>query len=455
MKRLLPFSLLLAGVAFGGAARAEEIRFHGALGAGHAVGGTQQSEFGFGGKGQIHAELPLAPAIGVELGVGAVGLLSGSSPSTPNVAPQSTGFAGLGTLGVRLRPMGAKKVAGLWVDASGGLAASGGLMRLAFDINAGYDFRVGKGRFDVGPFVGYTQILQPNDTLRPDDAHLLWVGVHVALGAREKVAAAKVDVKDKDGDGILDKDDACPDVAGVKTDDPKTNGCPKEDKDGDGILDKEDACPDVPGIKTDDPKTNGCPGDRDKDEIADDVDACPDVPGIKTNDPKTNGCPPDRDHDGVTDKDDACPDVAGVKTDDPKTNGCPASDTQVHMEGDRIEMTEVILFDLDSPRVRHVSFPLVKSVAEFILNNPDITEVTIQGHADSTGTESHNMRLSRERAESVGRLLVKFGVPQEHIRAEGFGQSQLRVQTQHAERQNRRVQFFVTRTRRSAVGGGN
>ena len=61
----------------------------------------------------------------------------------------------------------------------------------------------------------------------------------------------------------------------------------------------------------------------------------------------------------------------------------------------------------------------------------------------------------RERAESVGRLLVKFGVPQEHIRAEGFGQSQLRVQTQHAERQNRRVQFFVTRTRRSAVGGGN
>jgi outer membrane protein OmpA-like peptidoglycan-associated protein len=50
----------------------------------------------------------------------------------------------------------------------------------------------------------------------------------------------------------------------------------------------------VPGVKTDDPKTNGCPPDRDKDGIIDAEDACPDVPGERTNDPKTNGCPPAR-----------------------------------------------------------------------------------------------------------------------------------------------------------------
>jgi outer membrane protein OmpA-like peptidoglycan-associated protein len=44
----------------------------------------------------------------------------------------------------------------------------------------------------------------------------------------------------------------------VKTDNPKTNGCPS-DRDGDGIPDSEDACPDAPGPHTDDPKTNGCP----------------------------------------------------------------------------------------------------------------------------------------------------------------------------------------------------
>jgi OOP family OmpA-OmpF porin len=49
--------------------------------------------------------------------------------------------------------------------------------------------------------------------------------------------------KDTDGDGIYDKDDACPDVAGLK----QFNGCP--DTDGDGIVDKDDACPDVAGFE--------------------------------------------------------------------------------------------------------------------------------------------------------------------------------------------------------------
>jgi hypothetical protein len=55
--------------------------------------------------------------------------------------------------------------------------------------------------------------------------------------------------KDTDGDGIYDKDDACPDVAGLK----EFNGCP--DTDGDGIQDSADACPDVFGLAA----LNGCP----------------------------------------------------------------------------------------------------------------------------------------------------------------------------------------------------
>ena len=46
----------------------------------------------------------------------------------------------------------------------------------------------------------------------------------------------------------------------MKTDDPKTNGCPPpKDRDGDAILDADDACPDVPGEKNEDPKKHGCP----------------------------------------------------------------------------------------------------------------------------------------------------------------------------------------------------
>jgi hypothetical protein len=48
---------------------------------------------------------------------------------------------------------------------------------------------------------------------------------------------------DADGDGITDKDDKCPTVAG-----PKENaGCPWPDTDGDGVLDKDDKCPEVKG----------------------------------------------------------------------------------------------------------------------------------------------------------------------------------------------------------------
>jgi hypothetical protein len=137
---------------------------------------------------------------------------------------------------------------------------------------------------------------------------------------------------DTDGDGIYDKVDACPEVAGLK----QFNGCP--DTDADGITDASDSCPDVAGPA----EFNGCP-DTDGDGIADKDDACPEVKGLKEfggcpdtdgdgtqdkNDkcidvkgPKENGgCPwPDRDGDKVLDKDDKCPDVAGTAA----NNGCP------------------------------------------------------------------------------------------------------------------------------------
>ncbi|MFO0673256.1 MAG: OmpA family protein [Polyangiaceae bacterium] len=79
-------------------------------------------------------------------------------------------------------------------------------------------------------------------------------------------------------------------MKGPKNADVSLNGCP--DTDGDGVYDKDDACVDKPGIKTSDPKTNGCPDpDRDKDGIKNEDDACPDGAGKPDPDPKRNGCP--------------------------------------------------------------------------------------------------------------------------------------------------------------------
>ncbi len=107
----------------------------------------------------------------------------------------------------------------------------------------------------------------------------------------------------RDGDGIPDKDDLCPDIAGL----PQFNGCP--DTDGDGIPDKEDDCPTEKGPIW----TKGCP-DADNDSIKDSEDECPNEPGPRA----LKGCP-DRDHDGVADKYDKCPDVPGPV----ENQGCP------------------------------------------------------------------------------------------------------------------------------------
>jgi outer membrane protein OmpA-like peptidoglycan-associated protein len=436
------FLLLLLGPA-----KADPLRAHGTLGVAHAIGEPQVREFGFGVAGSASLEVPITRALGVEGKLSGLVLAKGEPPRDPSIAPQGTGTTGLGTVGVRARPF--TPIAGPWASIGLGVAQTGDRTRLGLDGALGWDFRVVRAsRIDVGPYVGLVDVVQDDSALRPNDAYVLSLGVHVGLGVPEPKAAPP---SDRDHDGIVDPLDACPDEAGVPTNDPKTNGCPpKKDRDGDGVYDDEDACPDVAGVRTSDPKTNGCPPDRDHDGVPDAVDACPDVPGVRTDDPKTNGCPPDRDKDGITDAEDACPDEPGVKTNDPKTNGCPSKE-EIRIVDERIMFDEVILFDLDSPRVRHASWGIIEKLADFINKNPDVLEVSIEGHADATGTEQHNLYLSRERAQSVRALLIKFGVDGNRLKAEAFGRSRLKVETNKAEAQNRRVEFWVTR-RRPAEG---
>jgi OmpA-OmpF porin, OOP family len=245
---------------------------------------------------------------------------------------------------------------------------------------------------------------------------------------------------DKDGDGIIDSEDACPDVKGVKTDDPKTNGCPA-DKDGDGIIDSEDACPDVKGVKTDDPKTNGCPPDKDGDGIPDAEDACPDVKGVKTDNPKTNGCPADRDGDGIIDSEDACPDAPGPKTDDPKTNGCPKAAVVNGM----IKISEQVKFATGSAKILKDSDDLLGAVADIFLKHPEIKKVRIEGHTDNVGKPAGNKKLSQARAESVKTWLTKHGIDKGRLSAIGFGQDKPidDNSTEAGRKNNRRVEFHI------------
>lgn len=64
----------------------------------------------------------------------------------------------------------------------------------------------------------------------------------------------------------------------------------------------------------------------------------------------------------------------------------------------------------------------------------------VEGHTDAVGPDLDNLSLSDRRAQSVAEILTKdFGIPPENLTTQGYGEQYLKVNTQAAERENRRV----------------
>jgi outer membrane protein OmpA-like peptidoglycan-associated protein len=251
--------------------------------------------------------------------------------------------------------------------------------------------------------------------------------------------------KDSDKDGIVDPEDACPSEAGVASEDPKKHGCPPpKDTDKDGIVDPEDACPSEAGVPSEDPKKHGCPlpADRDNDGIADESDACPDLKGVADPDPEKNGCPPDTDGDSIRDDKDACPNEKGPADPDPEKNGCP---TAVRVTAGEIVILQQVQFDTAKATIKAASDGLLTEVAEVLNQHPELTRIQVQGHTDNVGFAKFNKTLSHKRAEAVMAALVKRGVAESRLAAEGFGQEAPIADNKSADgrQKNRRVQFKI------------
>ena len=82
---------------------------------------------------------------------------------------------------------------------------------------------------------------------------------------------------------------------------------------------------------------------------------------------------------------------------------------------------------------------IAEAVKQAIARNP--AEIfLVEGHTDAVGSDDDNLSLSDRRAETVAITLTeKFGVPAENLTTQGYGEQYLKVPTQAAERQNRRV----------------
>lgn len=134
--------------------------------------------------------------------------------------------------------------------------------------------------------------------------------------------------RDRDGDGVPDPQDRCPDEAAGLRPAADLPGCPLRDQDGDGVLDPEDQCLSEAAGSRPDPDKPGCPlRDQDGDGVADAQDQCVSVPAGPTPDPQRRGCPDrDSDGDGVLDSADLCPLVPAGRLADAARRGCPLPD---------------------------------------------------------------------------------------------------------------------------------
>lgn len=90
-------------------------------------------------------------------------------------------------------------------------------------------------------------------------------------------------------------------------------------------------------------------------------------------------------------------------------------------EGIKITFASGILFDVDSDKLRPAAKENLVNLAK-VLNKYKDTEILVQGHTDSTGSDQHNLKLSEERASSVGHDLLGQGVAQGRIAESGKGE---------------------------------
>ena len=158
----------------------------------------------------------------------------------------------------------------------------------------------------------------------------------------------------------------------------------------------------------------------------------------------------DADKDGVSDYFDKCQDSpAGSQVDGA---GCALQVTVnnpvkvIVTEEDKRVVAEAIRnleFDFGKATIRSSSFESLELVANLLVTKN--FSLQLAGHTDNVGSDAANMKLSKDRAESVKAYLVSKGVNPSRVSATGFGEGQpiTSNKTDAGRQKNRRVEFTL------------
>lgn len=212
------------------------------------------------------------------------------------------------------------------------------------------------------------------------------------------------------------------------------------DRDGDGIPDEVDQCPDVPEDKDGFEDQDGCPDyDNDKDGIYDAQDQCPNEPEDRDGFQDLDGCPdPDNDKDGIPDAIDQCPNQPETFNGFKDQDGCPDEKPQ---EIKQTLILKGVNFKTASAELLEESYYVLEQVFNSLEAFPNV-RVEIAGHTDNQGGDSYNMALSSDRAKSVMNYLVQRGISADRIVPKGYGKTRpiASNSTSEGRAKNRRVE---------------
>ena len=113
-------------------------------------------------------------------------------------------------------------------------------------------------------------------------------------------------------------------------------------------------------------------------------------------------------------------------------------------EGIKITFDSGILFAIDSYSLSETSKSNLSDLSKILQKYSD-TNILIEGHTDNTGSSSHNLSLSRERASSVSTFFKSSGVIGSRISTNGYGESQPIADnsTVNGRENNRRVEVAI------------
>ena len=113
-------------------------------------------------------------------------------------------------------------------------------------------------------------------------------------------------------------------------------------------------------------------------------------------------------------------------------------------EGIKITFDSGLLFDVNKAALRSEAVANLNKLSA-ILNKYEDTNILIEGHTDATGTDEHNLELSRQRAQSVANQLASLKVNPTRFTIMGYGESQpiASNDTPEGKQKNRRVDLAI------------